>query len=232
MVRTPNHSFDAMCANLNADQYSPAEPTTHVDDESFSSATVVEAEDGHSSHEEEGPSPGENSEVANTSAETTHQRIQVHQFDDADSEAGDADAPTEDENIYALGVEGEEYTYEEETWQHNVDEILEHDPEYYQDGYVDGEYTEGDVLNGYVAEEEFTEENGDHYGGNENGNSEDDTTYPDAEGYEETETYEVFPQEVSEYDGVPGVRSPTAKRLREDEADPLDVQDIKRTRSH
>jgi len=72
---------------------------------------------------------------------------------------------------------------------------------------------------------------GHHYDEHEHENNDQIFGYPDGAGYDEG-PYEEYPEELATVRVVHEAKSPNAgKRIREDEPEVLDVQDIKRSRS-
>ncbi|KAF8473449.1 hypothetical protein BDZ91DRAFT_402782 [Kalaharituber pfeilii] len=189
---------------------SPTAPV-QLDNQSLSSATVIDGGDIQSPIEYGASSHTGTAQTQSPQFDNQPHRIQVHQYED-DQEVGNATEgvhPEDQEGYYV----GEDYDYETEVWQQT-----EESEEYYQQGYYHGteEYTEG-FAGGDVLGQEY------------NGDENDETEHVESHDYNDPESYEDY-QELGEQT-LHDRRSPNGKRLREEESDALDVQGVKRSRS-
>lgn len=203
--------------------------TTHLDEDSFSSATVVGAGDTHSPEPHSLSRSGTGGSQSPPEVDREQHRIQVYQYEEeALADFGDAE---QGEEAGGLGtyVAQESYQYHEGTWEGDENSDFLQEESYYtavvdQEEYDPGLYEEDPstvLLQDGEAGEGSTEE---HY--EEDG--EENVDYLDEDGYHEEGAYNEHPEdteeEVAEYDASHGAKSPIAKRHREEETDTLDLQ--------
>lgn len=203
-------------------------PSQH-DDESFSSATVVEVQDANS------PAEYEETSLSGTACTQSphredidqHQQIQAHQLYEIEAHISDEFETVEvqeyrnDETYDG----GEAYTYESGEWQDGqAGELFQQ--EYYTgevdpEDYIDAQFG-GDPRIGFVhGENTSNDPAGGRYDDSGDATNSEGFTYPDGD---DAEGYEDYQEEIIDPHPAAHGTSPTGKRLREEEGDVFDSQ--------
>ncbi|KAF8450163.1 hypothetical protein BGX38DRAFT_1269663 [Terfezia claveryi] len=207
----------------------------HPDEDGFSSTTIVDARDVYSPVPHSLSHSGTGGSQSPPEIDTEQHHIQVYQYEEETSaDFNDAEQGEEVEDLEAYAVQGS-YEYHEGPWGGDESGDFLQEESYYTavvdlEEYDPGQYEENP--NTVLIHDGET---GEGSTGEPHEEDEENIDYLDEEGYNDEGAYHEFPgdaeEEVTEYDASRGDKSPIAKRHREEEADVLDVQDIKRTRS-
>lgn len=207
----------------------------HPDEDGFSSTTIVEARDVYSPVPHSLSHSGTGGSQSPPEIDTEQHHIQVYQYEeDASADFNDAEQGEEVEDLEAYAVQGS-YEYHEGPWGGDESGAFLQEESYYTAVVDHEEYDPGQYEENPNTVLIHDGETGEGSTGEHHEEDEENIDYLDEEGYNDEGAYHEYPEdaeeEVTEYDASRGDKSPIAKRHREEEADALDVQDIKRTRS-